>query len=211
MRALAVVAFACALLSPEAASAKRVIRRPTIASECRSFATWNQTARCIRRFGPFKVLHETTDLKLISVGPLEDDFGVGGRYLFGRHQNEWRYTGALGSEWKIEKISPALFDGHKVHRIDVSRAAREEVALGEGITQPGWVTQRLAMLCSPEGRYCESVMTACDVVVRGKTFNRFRGTITYVKDGELLVVGDRGLAGASCAQGEHAFLPIVLD
>jgi hypothetical protein len=208
MRSLAALAVLCSVLSPGSASARRVIKRPTISSQCRTPGTWNQMAACVRRFGPFKVLHATADLKLISVGPVDDDFGIGGRYVFARHQNRWQYTGALGSEYKVDKISTEQFEGHKVHRLDLSRAAREAVPFADGVTQWGWVTERLAMFCSPEAVYCESIVTSCDVVVRGKTLNRFRGTISYIKDGEMAVQGDRGLAGNGCTQADHAYLPI---
>ena len=67
------------------------------------------------------------------------------------------------------------------------------------------------MFCSPEGASCESVITSCDVVIRGKALARFRGRIRYVRDGELAVEGDRSLTGDQCPQPERASLPIMFD
>jgi hypothetical protein len=203
-------ALALVALWPGTASAKRVIMRPSISSQCRNLPSWQRVQACVRRFGKFKVVHSTSDMKLISVTLPEDNFGVAGQYLFALHANRWRLNGTVGSEYTIDNVATAHFEGHKLHRLDLSRADRREISLADGVTRPGWFTERLAMFCAPEA-FCESIVLSCDVVVRGKTLHRFRGTIVFDKNGEIRVLGDRTLAGDMCAQAEHVNFPMIFD
>ncbi len=193
---------------PQSAGARRVILRPSLVSECQRAASWDAMQVCVRRFGVMTMLRSSADMRLVRVTTDGDDLGVSGQYLFVRHGRRWQLGASIRGEYEVKSITRPTFDGQQVIRIDIAHALRHEIVIADGVSHPAWYSARMSVFCDGTSAACEQVVTSCDLIVRGKTFNRFRGTLAYEQAGSMRVVGDRTLAGTNCEQPERVFIPL---
>ena len=200
MRALAaLVLLACALLGGRA-DAKRVVRMPTLAELCPANAEWSTVAQCIRRHARFTFVRDADQLKIIDI---DSDAGgyYGGLYVY-RHDRQWTLSGQvrLYQRHEILATTHATFGSHGAERVDIGIAAAMPFAPdGENVIAQGVFRQRITAVCFDSPGGCSQLVTACDMLLHGKAYNSFRGTLTY-ENGALGVAGDRTNEGLFCRQ-----------
>lgn len=200
MRALVSVTLAaCALLGGRA-EAKRVVHIPTLAELCPANAEWSTVAQCIRRHVKFTFVRDEEQLKIIDV---DADGGghFGGIYVY-QHGAQWTLRGEirLYQTHEVLAVQHATFGNQSAERIEVGIAAAMPFAPdGENVVAQGVFRQRITAVCFDGQRFCAQVVTSCDLLLHGKAYNSFRGTLTYEK-GVFGVRGDRANEGQFCRQ-----------
>lgn len=202
MRALASVALvACALLAGRA-EAKRVVHIPTLAELCPANAEWSNVAQCIRRHVKFTFVRDESELKIIDINA--DGGGYyGGVYIY-RHDKQWTLRGQmrLYQQHEILGVQHATFGSKGAERVDVGLAGAMPFAPdGENVVAQGVFRQRITAVCFEGAAGCSQLITSCDLLLHGKAYNSFRGTLTYKNDA-LGVAGDHTNEGQFCHQPE---------
>lgn len=200
MRYLAAVAFVLVLATP--AQARRVVQLPRLADLCPGNENWAKVEACIRRHGQLTIEHADADAKLVRV---RAPSLISGLYLY-RHRAKWEYLGELGvyADPELLGFSRVRFGPHAGYRVDAGVASSRGLSLDGVTTISAVFRERFTLVCFEGSFGCFAMTTACDMLVGGKAYYTFRGTLVYDHH-ELRVVGDRTAAGSICTQAEVVF------
>jgi len=111
-------------------------------------------------------------------------------YLYARIGEQWRMAFELGDgNYELVQRGTLTVGKQAAVRIDLSH----HVALGN----TGVFLERVALVCGDATVGCQSVVTACTVISRGRAVETFRGELQLV-DGTVTVTGDRSHSGSMC-------------
>jgi hypothetical protein len=192
--------FALLLVTAGTASSRRVVRMPTLPEVCPSNAEWDKLDACIRRHGSAKVLRDEPHLKIIDLDDRASRFG--GIYIYS-FKNKWDMRGQmrLWQEHDVLGIEHVTFGAHKGIRFDVGLSTPLPFSIDGETTQQGLLRQRQTMVCFDDSWGCLQVTTSCEMLLRGKAYYSFRGTLSYANK-QLQVIGDRSRAGNYCTSPE---------
>jgi hypothetical protein len=188
------------------ADARRVIHIPTLAELCPGNDSWDRVAQRIRRQSPFTLERDGAAIKVVNI-----DAGMLGRHSLSgiyvyRFDKKWTLHGELRvyQPRDLLRVERVTFGARTGYRLDVGVTTDMPFSFDDETTIRGVLRQQLTLLCFDEGG-CQQIVTACDVLVHGKAYSSFRGTLRYI-DRQLRVVGDRRNAGAMCAQPEFVLV-----
>jgi len=193
--------FTFLLVSAGTASPRRVVHMPTLPEVCPANAEWDKLDACIRRHGTMKVLRDEPTLKIIDLDDRMSRFG--GIYVY-TFNNKWGMRGEmrLWQEHDVLGIEHVTYGKHKGVRFDVGLSTPLPFSTDDGETSlQGVLRQQQTLVCFDERWGCVQVTTSCEMLVRGKAYYAFRGTLKYA-DKQLQVVGDRSRTGNYCIQPE---------
>ena len=193
------VAVAVVLLVASAAHAKRVVHIPTLRELCPGGEDWRKTTACFARHGKHEVLRDDATAKLIRFAP---GTRIAGIYLYLVKDKRWYVHGDLRifQEHELVGFQRVTLGKYGAYRIDAGIAQASAISLDGETSQMATYRIKRTLICVDK-RGCYQMMTACDVLVRGKAYYSFRGTLA-VEDGMLKLVGDRRNAGTHCRQAE---------
>jgi hypothetical protein len=180
---------------------------PTIQSSCQRRASWELVTKCVRMFGVVKSIRSSDKLHLLEVSDPEG--GELGYFLYVAVGTDWNLRGVhLGAE-ELLSFEPFTLDKHTGYRMEFGNSFATAVALEDSSTVPALMSTRVAAYCGGESYRCTEVTTACDILVEGKAYWTFRGTVEFPELNrlvrEIAVVGDRTKAG-QCAPAAHMVL-----
>lgn len=178
------VALAVALAS-SSVDAKRVMRPPTIAEQCRGPLAWGALAKCVTEHGVKQV-----DTPETTITTINDEHAS---YLFARDPDgKWWYAltyPKLG--YTVLSRADDTIKGKRVDRIE----ARYRLELGGRIGRSDTVLQKIAVLC--HAHICTDMVYECTRMQDGRATETFIGEIEPEGD-SFHVVGDRSQAGSMC-------------
>jgi hypothetical protein len=195
---------ACALLGGRA-DARRVVHIPTLAELCPANAEWASVAQCIRRHAKFTVIREEAQLEIIDINSDAGGY-FGGVYVY-RHDKQWTLRGEvrLYEQHEILAVQQATFGTSGAQRVDIGLVSPMPFAPdGENIVAQGVLRQRITAVCFDGAGGCSQLVTSCDMLLHGKAYNSFRGTLTY-QNRTLGVTGDHTNEGQFCRQAGPTF------
>jgi hypothetical protein len=188
------------------ASAEFVIMEPPVVDHCPHGKTWPDVLACVTKLGAPTVLQSTAHERLVRVvqkiqGNVGDavaatyyDLGV---YLYVERGKQWQIAGMfeMPGDYELLSFDHVTIDGHRGYRFDIGRSMVLDVELDDTSRARSMLAQRIAVYCAGDSYRCTDITTACDVIVHGKTYWTFRGSIV-VEPKQLRVVGDRRRSGA---------------
>ncbi len=187
------------LVLAASADARRVVHIPTLAELCPGNDEWNKVAQCIRRQSPFELERDEPAVKVVSI----DRAGrMSGLYIY-TFANKWTLRGQLPlyQDRDLLRFERVTFGKHTGYRLDVGLTADMPVSFDQETTIPAVLRQQVTLLCFEDRAVCVQATTACDLLVHGKAYYSFRGTLKYTEH-KLQVVGDRRNTGSMCVQDE---------
>lgn len=198
------LASICAVTAPQRADARRVVHIPTLRELCPGGSDWVKVSGCIKRQGDFKLVRDEKAVKLVQ---LSRAARLGGLYVFMHDGKSWQLRGELRVDQDADllRFERVAFGKHAGYRVDVGIAMNTSLSRDGETVVPAVLRQQFALLCFEDRASCLEVMTSCDLLVRGRAYNAFRGKLAYANK-QLSVVGDRRRAGEYCEQPE-----LVLD
>ena len=200
MRALAV---AMVLLVTSAAEAKRVVRLPTLRELCPGGDDWSQITSCFTRHGKHTILRDDATAKIVSFAT---GSRIAGIYFYVEQAKRWQLRGELRmyNEHELVGFSRVSFGKHAAYRMDVGMSVQTSLSLDGETSRFATLRLKRTVLCFDKHGACFTMTTACDVLVRGRAYHSFRGTLV-TENGMLKVKGDRRAAGPSCQQHEDVY------
>ncbi|HEX5059197.1 MAG TPA: hypothetical protein VFV99_07545 [Kofleriaceae bacterium] len=192
--------LALLLASTGTASPRRVVHMPTLPEVCPSNAEWDKLDACIRRHGTMKVLRDEPALKIIDLDDRMSRFG--GIYVYA-FKTKWdmRGTMRLWQEHDVLGVQHVTYGKHKGIRFDVGLSTAMPFTLDGETSMQGVLRQQETMVCFEDAWGCLQAITSCELLMRGKAYYSFRGTLAYA-DKQLQIVGDRSRSGTYCTSPE---------
>lgn len=171
---------------------------------CPANTSWEKLKRCLEQHDKLIVLHEYPDAKLVRLhGGITTTPTL---FLYMRVDNQWlrvSFYGELGPNSELLAIKP--FVDHSI-RLDMGYAYPSSVMLDDITPTPALLRHKITSLCTSRG-VCTSVVTACELDVRGKAYWSYRGKPVW--DGSLLrVAADATNAGAQCELHDSMRAPV---
>jgi hypothetical protein len=173
---------------------------------CPRTSRWEKFVACEYKKTKVSVLHDQPTAKLIASVPagyqagyrrIELVFLTGGAWVKSGFYTETNPTSELLGYQQLAKDT---------YRIDVGYAAPTWVTTDDITTRPALVRHAYTYVCAP-ALGCRSVMTACDVLVHGKTISTFHGTPKW--DGkQLQIQGDVRNTNRYCAAPPNVLDPV---
>lgn len=193
--------LASLLVLAAAVASARVIRLPMVVERCASERTSDEVLDCARRFGDAKVVRTLPHVQLIRIPKRDTSPSAPGYYLFLEDHGEWAIAGMREGEGELFGFDVATLGTHTAYHFELGISDRTEVSLDDITSTPAVVMRREQVYCGGTGFRCSIVMTACDVLVAGKSVATFRGKVEWKND-QLHITGDRSRARGECDQGE---------
>ena len=196
-------AFALLLLLAGVAHGEFVISEPVVASSCPAGKTWPDVVQCLGTFGKVRILESSPTVRLVRVitnDPNPVDRGIYLYLLDGPLM--WKLGGMFEGEVEVVELAPITIAKLSGYRMTLARSFVTTVQVDEGVIA-ATEQQQFYLYCSGIGYRCVEAMTACDVLVRGKAIQTFRGAVKIDEDGsQFTIEGDRSKARA-CAPPER--------
>ena len=197
------------LLAGYARADMLVIEEPGMYYACPKGKKWDDVEACLKKHGKPALVRAIAGAKLVRLDQLENKEWVdGGLYLYTEGKNDWHISGTFfgrGTEYDILEFEPMHAGKAPGFRIEIGQASPLWVQLDGVTTTPAVRRAYQTMLCSPQTSQCYTITKSCEVLVKGRAYWTFRGSMT-IQDNQVDVPGDRRLAGPFCTQGEKLFL-----
>jgi len=181
------------------AHAERLEEPPVVA--CSTGKSWSAVETCLRKLGTPRIIKTLGTAKVVGVRsdstkpPREH-----GLILYVERKGTWNLEGffpAFRDDFELLGFQQVTIGKRRGHRLDIGKVGDIEAD-----SQPAMMRTQHALFCSGQGWFCREIMTACEVLVRGKTRWSFRGTLEYDKEW-VTVTGDRRNAGTLCNAPER--------
>ena len=193
------------------ARAELVIDEPAMYYACPKGKSWEDVRRCLAGQGRPAVVKqiEIEGAKLVRLDQLENGQWVdGGVYLYAERKGEWAIAGSFfgrGTAYEMLQLERMTIGKQVGVRVEIAQASPMFVQL-DGLTIRRAVRRAYqTMFCSARGDACTQVTRSCEVLVRGAAYWMFRGELK-LEGQEVVVSGDRRLAGPFCVQAERVYL-----
>jgi hypothetical protein len=175
---------------------------PQIYEDCVEARSLASLTECFRPFGEPTALWGTATLKLFAVKQARWDRGV---FLYRLVGTTWKLSGMTFDSDGFLAIESVTIGKHAGYRLEFGRIRPTQVILDDSSPVAGTIAAKSSLYCRGDTISCTEVITACDIVIKGKAYRTFRGTVTINKDYNLDVSGDRTKAG-DCASPERVNL-----
>jgi hypothetical protein len=191
--------------------AERVVRTPSVARECPRAASWEKLKPCLQRFGEVKVERGEAAGKLVRVGGGPSGWPMPGLYIYSQHGNalqiagQWQYDS--GAAVEVLGLSTLKVVGRVGFRLDLGTSEATSVSFDGETSVEARMLSKSSVFCVGPGAACSPAIQSCDILVDGKAYYTFRGTLT-IAGGAVTITGDRSHAGA-CAPAERT--PLTFD
>jgi hypothetical protein len=177
-------------------------RPPPQVRACRHAPSFATIEQCLRARGRVTVLRELPHARVVRI---EEKFERGddtdvGMSLYVERAGSWRLGGIFESQGPYELLAADTVRSgtHEGYRLDVGDIRTTSLSLDDVTSTPAAVRAHRVVLCSGDDWHCIEMMTACDVLVRGRTYFTFRGAVE-VGNNVVRVAGDRRAAGTLCS------------
>ena len=197
------------LVSGTASAEMLVIEEPGMYYACPSGKTWAAVEKCLKGQGRPIVIKEMHGAKLVRLDQLENNVWVdAGIYLYAEVKSQWKIAGGFfgrGTEYELTDFKTHAVGTHTGWRIEIAQASPLFVQLDGLTTRAATRRAYQTLYCSPTRNYCTQVVKSCEVLVNGHAYWTFRGTSAQEGD-QIVITGDRKLAGPYCAQAERVYL-----
>jgi hypothetical protein len=203
----AAVVFAVELAAPVVSAKPAPVTR--VWTVCADAPSWGKLEKCLERFGKPTLERTFEHLKIVSVGENARQARAPGLYVYAERDSTlrlvtWQYAPAGAAELlDIRKVSVG---GKRAYRLDIGTIESSVVVLDDETVLAATVQRKTAAFCLGLDTICASVVESCDVIVGGKAYYTFRGTVA-LEDGTVVVTGDRSRAG-TCPTPERT--PLVI-
>jgi hypothetical protein len=201
-----VIAVVLVSASPGAAF---VVEEPGMYYACPGGKTWATVQSCLEKQGRLAILKQLEGAKLVRLDQQENGQWVdAGVYLYVEQARSWKVNGGFfgrGSDYELLDFTALTIGKSTGYRIDIGQASQVGIQL-DGVTTQ-LATRRIyqTMFCGPSTRYCTIAVKSCEVLVRGRAYWTFRGSLR-VDGNEVTIAGDRRLSGPFCRQPEKQML-----
>ncbi len=201
--------IATLLVAGTASARMLVIEDPGMYYACPQGKTWAAVEKCLKGQGRPQVVKQMDGAKLVRLDQIENGLWVdAGIYLYVEVAKQWKIAGGFfgrGTEYELTDFKPFTLGKHTGFRIEIAQASPLFVQL-DGLTTRA-ATRRVyqTLYCSPAREYCTQVVRSCEVLVNGHAYWTFRGTSAQEGD-QIVIAGDRKLAGPYCTQAERVYL-----
>ena len=191
---------------------KIMIMEPPLVRSCPRMKSWGELTTCLTKHGWSSKIERTvgktrllrleikngvarTDSMLALY--FEDPKGVhlGGMYELPEEPSTRSF---------ILAVEELTVKSHTGVRIDLGDERRTQVSVDAVSGREAVQLLRHSLYCGGISWECVDVVSSCDILVDGKTYWTFRGTVT-IKDNMILIAGNRSLAG-TCAPSASQFL-----
>lgn len=182
------------------ASAPALAKDADLSKTCPPVSTWDTMWRCLETRGSVHVVHDLPDAKLVAY-----TLTATTRFELYVRDGSWKQ---LRSGWTTNTKSELLNFGTYPdgYRVDIGTAFETIVRIDPALDFVPVVVKRInTSLCSRKG-VCRTVTTSCDMLVRGRSHGRFRGTPVW-KGERLLVRGDASNTGTHCRISKFQLAP----
>lgn len=197
------------MLAGTASARMLVIEEPGMYYACPSGKTWAAVEKCLKGQGRPVVIKELQGAKLVRLDQQENGAWVdAGIYLYAEVKSQWKITGGFfgrGTEYELTDFKPHVVGKHAGFRVEIAQASPLYVQLDGLTTRPATRRVYQTLYCSPARNYCTQVVRSCEVLVHGSAYWTFRGRSAQEGD-QIVISGDRKLAGPFCAQAERVYL-----
>src|SRR5258705_12297075 len=107
----------------------------------------------------------------------------------------------LWQEHDVLGIEHVTFGAHKGIRFDVGLSTPLAFSTDGETTMQGLLRQQQTLVCFDGSWGCLQATTSCEMLLRGKAYYAFRGTLSYANK-QLQVIGDRSRTGNYCTSPE---------
>jgi len=176
-----------------------VIMEPPIVRACPLPGSWTAMTACLAKHGlKTRVVRTLATAKLLETG--------GDLVLFVETGGSWHLGGLLenASDYEVLGLETVVANHHTGYRVDLALMQGTSVSFDNATGRAGLRLTRSSLYCSGERYWCLQVTSACDVLLDGKTYSTFRGTVT-IAGNELVNAGDRS-AAIACSFPEREAL-----
>jgi hypothetical protein len=212
--AVAVLLVTLGILESGVASvrAERVVRSPSVARECRRASSWDKLKPCLQRFGKVTIERSAAAAKLVRVDAGPSGWPIPGLYIYAQKGSaleiagQWQFDSL--AEVEVLGLTTLKVGGRVGFRLDVGTGEATSVSFDGETSVSAMMVSKTAVFCVGPGALCSPAIQTCDILVDGKAYYTFRGTLT-VQRGVVMVRGDRSRAGA-CAPPERTSLAFDL-
>ena len=167
-------------------------KEPDLSRGCPQERTWTKLQSCLETRGDMFIVHKLPEAKLVGYALSPDTTRL---ELYVLTDGTWRSTSSWTTTRGAELINFGTYGGD-AYRVDVGTAFESRIMLLPHSSQPAVVKRITTSICPRRG-FCRSIVTSCDVLVRGRSYWWFRGKPVWKKD-KLMVIGDVSNAGTHC-------------
>ncbi|NVB81415.1 MAG: hypothetical protein HOV81_23670 [Kofleriaceae bacterium] len=197
-RAAAIIALALAAPAASAKPAPVV----TVWSMCADAPSWDTLQTCLERFGETRLVRTFEHLKLVSVGEHTVQARAPGLYAYTQRGSAlhlvWMWEYASGGKAELFDVRKVSIGGKSGYRFDIGTIEPSVVTLDDETVLEATMQRKTAAFCLGAEMACDNTIESCDVLVDGKAYYTFRGTLA-IRDGTAVVTGDRSHAGTCTA------------
>lgn len=192
---LAVLALAAGQMQP--ASAEGMSAALMWMRMCKTADTWERVTRCYAgQSGHLSIARSFSGGKVVRVG--NEGFPSPGLYVFGEHGRRVKLAGSWPTySWGDVTILDAKsvsVAGRSGVRLEVGSVVPSGIVIDPQTVRPAVMRRRLALFCFGTRASCVTVVERCDVLVDGKSYYAFHGSLT-IRGATAQVAGDRSKAG----------------
>lgn len=191
------------------ASARMIRRRdPPVVEACRQRKDWSEVSACLAKLGTFTLDRTLGRSRLVHVwlDPIErareELRRDAGFYLYVQDgDGTWHIGGMFdqpGGAQYLRGLAEVTIGRRTMHRIDVGTLLRTPLSLDGAPSISAVIHRQSSLYCYGSSHYCLELLTACDVMTRGKTLLSFHGT-PRIAGQEVIADGDRRNAGSICS------------
>lgn len=185
-----------------AATGPALAKAPDLTKSCPRVATWDAMQRCLETRGDVFVVHDLPDAKLVgyTLAPTTTRLE-----LYVLDGTTWKL---LSPGWTTNATSELINFGTYAdgYRVDIGMAFETRIRIDPALDFSPVLIKRINTSLCPRKSYCRSVVTSCDMLVRGRSHGRFRGTPVWKGD-RLFVRGDVSTTGTHCRISKFQLVP----
>jgi len=183
---------------------RRPVHIPTPEEQCERNKSWSKLVKCLSKAGAaVATLQDLGSGRLVSV-KASTTIDAASVYLYVQKDGRWqRMPAFFQTNPTSELLSFSRLKTEKGYRVEQGLIYKSAVLVGERIVGMDQARVQISVrrqstsICLDNG-VCQTVITACDALVDGKTRWSFRGKL-LIDHGFVRISGDPTFAGQACA------------
>jgi hypothetical protein len=174
-------------------------------SPCEASKAWSKVTACHTRQGTtVSVLYELEGAKLVSLRyPSREDATL---HLYLLDNGIWHrqsFYAATNANSELLSFKPTDRAGY---RLDVGMTNPTSVMIDEVSPTKALLKRILTTECR-RGVGCRTLVTSCDVLVDGRAYWSFRGTVVWSEGNAVKIAGDTRFSGKLCTPARTVLAP----
>jgi hypothetical protein len=174
-------------------------------TSCEASKIWSKVTACLARQGStVSVLYEIEGAKLLSLRYAPRADSTLNLYLL--DNGMWRrqsFYAATNANSELLSFKPTE---HAGYRLDVGMATATSVMIDE-VSPTKALLKRIVTTECRRGSGCRTMVTSCDVLVDGRAYWSFRGTIVWSEGTTVKIAGDTRFSGKLCTPAKTLLAP----